>query len=158
MNDGQMRRFDAVIFPADEQPPRLISLYVSPLAVPIQNASEPYRCGYVPHPEMYFDHVAPGLGPRSWRFEPIKKLDGMLIDFPAPYLAFYPIVSSDGMVFPINKCMYEIRGKKIRSPNVWRGDIVVAKYHSEYVALMDATMADFPLLRNWFSKKPGPGF
>ncbi|KAH9923232.1 uncharacterized protein B0H18DRAFT_878847 [Fomitopsis serialis] len=151
-----MQHFDAVIFPVDEQPPYLVTLYASPLAAPIQNPLEPYRCGCVPHPEMYFDHIAPGLGPRSWRFEPIQRLMGMLKNLPVAYIAFYPTVSSDGMTFPINKCAREIQGDGHQPSNAWRGDIVVAKYGSEFVTLMNASMADFPIIKNWLLHKPGP--
>ena len=64
-----MLAFDAILFPADERPPHLVSLMTSPLTTPPNNPPEPYRCGRMPHPEMYMDYIAEGLGSRSWRFQ-----------------------------------------------------------------------------------------
>ena len=79
-------------------------------------------------------------------------LDGMNKKFANPYVIFYPVVSRDGMPFPINKCLKEIQGPNYREHLAWRGNLVIAKYRDEQLsALMDATMADFPLLKNYLS-------
>ncbi|KAI0733465.1 hypothetical protein C8Q72DRAFT_967355 [Fomitopsis betulina] len=153
----QMLAFDAILFPADERPPHLVSLMTSPLTTPLNNPPEPYRCGRMPHPEMYIDYIAEGLGPRSWRFQVIELLEGMTKKFATPFIIFYPIVSRDGMPFPINKCIKEIQGDKFHEAKGWRGNVVVAKYRDqEYTSMMDATMADFPIVKNWLSKTPAP--
>jgi len=84
-------------------------------------------------------------------------LDGMNKMFVNPYVIFYPVLSRDGMPFPINKCLKEIQGPNYRENLAWRGNLVIAKYRDERVStLMDATMADFPLLRNYLSKHYPP--
>ncbi|KZT74502.1 hypothetical protein DAEQUDRAFT_195611 [Daedalea quercina L-15889] len=153
----QMLAFDAILFPADERPPHLVSLMTSPLATPISNPPEPYRCGRVPHPEMYMDYIAEGLGPRSWKFQVIEQLEGMTKKFSTPYIVFYPTVSRDGMPFPVNKCIKEIQADKYQESKAWRGNVIVAKFRDqEYASMMDATMADFPIVKNWLSKTPAP--
>jgi len=153
----QMLAFDAILFPADERPPHLVSLMTSPLATPINNPPEPFRCGRMPHPEMYMDYIAEGLGPRSWRFQVIELLEGMTKSFSTPYVVFYPTVSRDGMPFPVNKCIREIQGDNYQESKAWRGNLIVAKFRDqEYAGLMDASMADFPIVKNWLSKKLAP--
>jgi len=77
--------------------------------------------------------------------------------FENPYVIFYPVLSRDGMPFPINKCVKEIQGPNYRENLAWRGNLVVAKYRDEQATtLMDATMADFPLLKNYLSKHYPP--
>ena len=79
-------------------------------------------------------------------------LDGMNKKFVHPYVLFYPVVSRDGMPFPINKCLKEIQGPNYREHLAWRGNIVIAKYGDQLLStLMDATMADFPLQKNYLS-------
>lgn len=152
-----MLAFDAVLFPADDRPPHLVALMTSPLSMPISNPPEPFRCGRVPYPEMYMDYIAEGLGPRSWRFKVVEQLEGMNKKFPSPYIVFYPTVSRDGMPFPANKCAREVQGRCFNEANAWRGNIILAKYRDlDYSAMMDASMADFPILKNWLSTNIGP--
>ena len=84
-------------------------------------------------------------------------LDGMNKKFINPYVIFYPVLSRDGMPFPINKCLKEIQGPNYRENFAWRGNLVIAKYRDEQLStLMDATMADFPLLKNYLSTHYSP--
>ena len=77
--------------------------------------------------------------------------------FANPYVIFYPVLSRDGMPFPINKCLKEIQAGNYRENRAWRGNLVVAKYRDEQLsALMDANMADFPLLKNYLSTHHSP--
>jgi len=79
-------------------------------------------------------------------------LDGMNRKFANPYVIFYPVLSRDGMPFPVNKCLKEIQGPNFRENLAWRGNLVIAKYRdAQLSALMDATMADFPLLKNYLT-------
>ena len=64
----RMISYDAIVFPCDDRPPHVVSLMTSPLPAPISNPAEPYRCGRMPHPEIYMDYIAEGLGPQSWRY------------------------------------------------------------------------------------------
>ena len=82
----------------------------------------------------------------------MEALDGMLKKFPAPYIIFYPLLSRDGMPFPVNKCIREIQGQVFDEARAWRGNLVVAKYRdAEYSAMTDASMADFPIIKNYLS-------
>jgi hypothetical protein len=84
-------------------------------------------------------------------------LDGMNKKFANPYVIFYPVLSRDGMPFPVNKCLKEIQGPHYRENLAWRGNLVIAKYRDEQLsALIDATMADFPLLKNYLSTHYSP--
>ena len=84
-------------------------------------------------------------------------LDGMNRPFINPYVIFYPVLSRDGMPFPVNKCIKEIQGPNYREHLAWRGNLVIAKYRDDQLsALMDATMADFPLLKNYLSTHYSP--
>jgi len=152
-----MVAYDAIVFPADDRPPHLVALMTSPLQGPVQNPAEPYRCNRMPHPEMYMDYIAEGLGPRSWRFRIVEALDQMNKKFLTPYIIFYPTVSRDGMPFPINKCIREIQGDKFNEAKAWRGNIVVAKYRDQaYSAMIDASMADFPIVKNYLANHEAP--
>jgi hypothetical protein len=80
----------------------------------------------------------------------VEALDGMNKKFANPYIIFFPTVSRDGMPFPINKCIREMQGRAFSEETAWRGNIVIAKYRDNpWTSLLDATMADFPLLRNY---------
>lgn len=80
-------------------------------------------------------------------------LDGMNKKFANPYVVFYPVLSRDNMPFPINKCLKEIQGLNYREPIAWRGNLIIAKFRDEQLsAFMDASMADFPILKNYLSK------
>ena len=84
-------------------------------------------------------------------------LDGMNKKFVNPYVLFYPVLSRDGMPFPINKCLKEIQGPNYREHLAWRGNIVIAKYGDQLLStLVDATMTDFPLLKNYLSTYYSP--
>ncbi|KAH9914573.1 uncharacterized protein B0H18DRAFT_1125451 [Fomitopsis serialis] len=152
-----MFEFKAIIIPAGNRPPRLVDLKASPLATPAHHPPGPFRCGLIPHPELYYDRIAYGLGPRSWQFEPVESLEGMSRRFATPYIVFYPTVSSDGLPFPINKCAREIQGDRFEAANAWRGDLIIAKYiGQDYAQMTHASMSDFPIVKNWLSKKLAP--
>lgn len=101
----------------------------------------------------------------------VEALDGMNRNFTNPYCIFYPTVSRDGMPFPVNRCIREIQGefinyffifeivnvgliiligKNYKEQCAWRGNIVIAKYReSPFSSMIHATMADFPILKNY---------
>jgi hypothetical protein len=77
--------------------------------------------------------------------------------FANPYVIFYPTVSRDGMPFPINKCIREIQGRSFRDVVAWRGNIIIAKYcESPFSSMVNASIADFPILRNYFMTHSAP--
>jgi len=103
------------------------------------------------------DYIAEGVGSRAWLYHPVEALDGMNRKFTTPYLIFYPVVSRDGMPFPINKCIREIQGTNYKEEVAWRGNIVIAKYQDDlFSTMMDASMADFPLVKNYLLTNYSP--
>jgi len=111
----------------------------------------------MPHPEVYMDYIAEGLGARAWRYHLVEALDGMNKKFAQPYVVFYPVVSRDGMPFPINRGIREIQGRAYREANAWRGNIIVAKYReSPFSSMVSGSIADFPILRNYFMTHGAP--
>lgn len=77
--------------------------------------------------------------------------------FANPYIIFYPVVSRDGMPFPVNKTIRDIQGQAFRPEYAWRGNIVVGKYRENaFTSLVNASMADFPILKNYFLTHGSP--
>lgn len=79
----------------------------------------------------------------------VEALDGMNKKFAYPYIVFYPVLSRDGMAFPINRGIRDIQGKAFKEPGAWRGDVVIAKYWSDPFTMVDASMADYAILKNY---------
>lgn len=83
----------------------------------------------------------------------------MLKKFSTPYILFYPVISRDGMPFPVNKCIREIQlqAQTYDEARAWRGNLVIAKYRdADYSAMIDASMADFPIIKNYLSTHLAP--
>lgn len=156
-----MVSYDAIVFPADERAPHLIPLMWSNASSysPVGQSSQPSQpvSTKIPHPEMYMDFIAEGVGPVAWRSHVVEMLDGMNKKFANPYIIYYAVLSRDGMPFPINKCVKEIQGSQYREGFAWRGNLVIAKFRDEgALTPMDATMADFPLLKNYLATHSSP--
>jgi hypothetical protein len=82
----------------------------------------------------------------------IEALDGMNQKFTNPYIIFYPTVSRDGMPFPVNNYIKDIQAevRPFSEETAWRGNIVIAKYHDDpFTGMIHASMADFPILKNY---------
>ncbi|KDQ64993.1 hypothetical protein JAAARDRAFT_28657 [Jaapia argillacea MUCL 33604] len=153
--DMKMDSFDAILFPSDGRPPTLVSLATSPVTVANNFAS--HVSTRMPHPEVFMDYIAEGMGSRGWQYHLVEALDGMNKKFSNPYIIFYPVLSRDGMPFPINKCVREIQGSRFREECGWRGNIVVAKYQeSSFTNMIDASMADFPIVKNYLMTHDSP--
>jgi hypothetical protein len=87
----------------------------------------------------------------------VEALDGMNKKFANPYVIFYPTISRDGMLFPINKSIREIQGRMSKEDAAWRGNIVIAKYsENPFSSMIDASMADFPILKNYLLTHGAP--
>jgi hypothetical protein len=87
----------------------------------------------------------------------VEALYGMNQKFANPYIIFYPTLSQDGALFPINKCIREIQGHTFREEHAWRGNIVVAKCcENPFTSMMDASMADFAILKNYLRTYGAP--
>lgn len=65
----QLTAFDAILFPSDGRPPHLVALMTSPMTVPVHQASHTHQHPRMPHPEVYMDYIAEGLGPRAWKYQ-----------------------------------------------------------------------------------------
>lgn len=67
----KMISYDAILFPADERAPHLVPLMTSnasSFSQPGQSSQQPQPAmGRIPHPEMYMNFIAEGVGPRAWR-------------------------------------------------------------------------------------------
>ncbi|KAJ8523445.1 hypothetical protein ONZ45_g88 [Pleurotus djamor] len=150
----QLSYFEAILFPSDGRPPHMVSLMTSLVTVPNQYGSGPSR---MPHPEVYMDYIAEGFGPRVWKYQLVEALDGMNRKFAHPYILFYPVLSRDCMPFPINKAIREIQGSAFKDEIAWRGNIIAAKYtDNPFSTLIDASMADFPILKNYLMTHGSP--
>ncbi|KAF9268302.1 hypothetical protein L218DRAFT_893260 [Marasmius fiardii PR-910] len=149
--------FDAIMFSSDGRTPTLVSLMTTPMSLGHHSSytNSPSR---MPHPEVHMDYIAEHLGPRAWKYQLVEALDGMNRKFANPYIVFYPVVSRDDMPFPINKTIRDIQGKGFVEQYAWRGNIVVTKYRDNpFSSMMDASMADFPILKNYFMTHGCPG-
>ncbi|KAI0698870.1 hypothetical protein BC835DRAFT_622822 [Cytidiella melzeri] len=146
----QLQPFDALVIPSDDRGPHLVRLMTSPMN--LQSTDEPYRCGRMPHPEVFMDYIAEGMGPGAWSFHLVEALDCMTKKFATPYIIFYPTISRDGMPFPVNKFVRDTQGRLYSEPKAWRGNLVVVKYRdAQYSAMTNISMADFPILKNYLS-------
>ena len=82
--------------------------------------------------------------------------------FANPYIIYYPVISRDGMPFPVNRTVRDIqdelnKGRRLREDQLWRGNLVAAKFADNHFAqMMDASMADFPILKNFLATHPSP--
>ncbi|OSC96194.1 hypothetical protein PYCCODRAFT_1341927, partial [Trametes coccinea BRFM310] len=155
--------FDAIFIPAycnEARIPTIVPLFAPKNVLPSTHTEAPYICGRMPHPEQYMDYVATASGEQVWGFQCIEALAGMVIEkhkFSRPYILFYPLVPRDGMPFPINGCIQDMQGKRFDETKAWAGDIIIAKYSdSEYSEMSDASMADFPIVKNYLSTHRPP--
>ncbi|KAF9268556.1 hypothetical protein L218DRAFT_954008 [Marasmius fiardii PR-910] len=145
----QIVYFDAILFPSDGRSPTMVQLMTSPMAMGQQpwGSITPTR---MPHPEVHMDYIAEDQGHRAWKYQLVEALDGMSRKFANPYILFYPVASRDGMPFPINKAIKDIQGTKFVEQVAWRGNIVAGKYREDpFTSMIDASMADFPILKNF---------
>ncbi|KAF8803743.1 hypothetical protein BYT27DRAFT_7195082 [Phlegmacium glaucopus] len=151
----QIHSYEAILFPSDGRPPSLVNLMTSPM--PNSHVSYGTSPSRMPHPEVHMDYIADGLGSRAWKYQLVEALDGMNRKFANPYIIFYPTVSRDGMPFPVNKTLRDIQGRAYKEEYAWRGNIVVAKYRDNpFTSMIDASMADFPILKNYFLTHGSP--
>lgn len=65
----QLVAYDALVFPTDDRQPHLVALMTSPINLQAGTIpAEPYRCRRMPHPEVFMDYIAEGLGARAWSY------------------------------------------------------------------------------------------
>ncbi|KAJ3802656.1 hypothetical protein GGU11DRAFT_521654 [Lentinula aff. detonsa] len=153
----QIINFDAILFPADGRSPSLVSLMTSPMTT-THHSSYTQNPTRMPHPEVHMDYIDENLGSRAWKYQLVEALDGMNRKFACPYIIFYPVISRDGMPFPINKAIKDMQGQAYNEEHAWRGHIVVGKYRDNpFTSMMDISMADFPILKNYLEMHGSPG-
>lgn len=65
----QLVSFEALLFPSDGRHPHMVALMTSPASM--QDPLAPYSGLPVrlPHPEVYMDYIAEGLGARAWNYQ-----------------------------------------------------------------------------------------
>ncbi|KAF9535021.1 hypothetical protein CPB83DRAFT_226019 [Crepidotus variabilis] len=150
----QFYTYKALLFTSDGRPPTVVDLMTSPMPQNTYKNSD----ARMPHPEIHMDYIAEGIGARSWKYQLVEALDGMNRKFASPYIIFYPVVSRDGMPFPINRTIRDIQGAGYREEHAWRGNIVIAKYKGDtpFASLIDASIADFAILKNYFLTHGAP--
>ncbi|KAJ7783416.1 hypothetical protein B0H14DRAFT_3507120 [Mycena olivaceomarginata] len=108
----------------------------------------------MPHPEAHMDFIAEssGLGgAKPWKYFIVDSLDMMNKKFTNPYIVYYPAVSRDGMPFPLTS-IRDIQGSDFNERFAWRGNIIIGKFRDHdqpFTSMMDASMADFPILKNF---------
>ncbi|KIK65724.1 hypothetical protein GYMLUDRAFT_194540 [Collybiopsis luxurians FD-317 M1] len=157
---AQVLNFEAILFPADGRSPSLVQLMTSPITIPAHHGVQTQNPSRMPHPEVHMDYIAENLGSRAWKYQLVEALDGMHRKFACPYIIFYPVISRDGMPFPVNKAIREIQGQAFREAQAWRGNIVVAKWRgggNPFTSMINASMADFPIIKNYLQTHGNPG-
>jgi hypothetical protein len=82
--------------------------------------------------------------------------------FANPYIIYYPVISRDGMPFPVNRTVRDIqeevtKGRRLPEEQLWRGNLVAAKFTDDhFTQMIDASMADFPILKNFLGTHVSP--
>ncbi|KAF7354946.1 hypothetical protein MSAN_01409600 [Mycena sanguinolenta] len=164
----QLVPYQAIFFPADGRPPSVVQLMtryetILSLSIGSDRRHSPTHYGHnpgprMPHPEAHMDFIAEssGLGgAKPWKYFIVDSLDMMNKKFTHPYIVYYPTVSRDGMPFPINKSIRDIQGPDFQEKYAWRvsqGNIIIGKFRDHdqpFTSMMDASMADFPILKNF---------
>ncbi|KAI9510977.1 hypothetical protein F5148DRAFT_473249 [Russula earlei] len=157
-----MQSFDAILFPADGRPPHVVSLMTSPTSFSNPHAPAQTSTARIPHPEVHMEYIAEDPNMRAWHFQFVEALDMMNKKFANPYIIYYPVVSRDGMPFPVNRTVRDMqeevnKGRRLREDQLWRGNLVVAKFADErFTQMIDASMADFPILKNFLGTHASP--
>lgn len=67
----QLVPFAAITFPCDGRTPHLVQLMTSPGPAQSPELGPPPR---IPHPEVYMDYIAEGLGHRAWKYHVGREL------------------------------------------------------------------------------------
>ncbi|KAJ7122852.1 hypothetical protein C8R44DRAFT_156193 [Mycena epipterygia] len=150
----QLISYSAIFFPSDGRAPSVVQLMTSPTQYGMNAGPR------MPHPEAHMDFIAEsnGLGgARPWGYILIENLDGMNKKFTNPYIVYYPTVSRDGMPFPVNKSIRDLQGERFDERFAWRGNVIIAKYRDHpFSSMVDASMADFPILKNFIRSRGSP--
>lgn len=107
------------------------------------------RCITSPSKDLSKFYVTHIYFPPDWQL--IESLVGMNKKFSSSYIVFFPTVSRNGMPFPINKCIRDLQGAAFREEMAWRGNIIAGKYTEHpFSSLTNASMADYPIIKNYF--------
>ncbi|KAJ7231694.1 hypothetical protein B0H12DRAFT_1029388, partial [Mycena haematopus] len=116
----------------------------------------------MPHPEAHMDMVAEANalgGAKPWKYLIVDSLYMMNKKFATPYIVYYPTVSRDGLPFAINPAIREMQGPNFDKKRSWRGNIIVGKvwdHNQPFTSMMDASIADFAIIKNFFMNQAAP--
>ncbi|KAJ7272668.1 hypothetical protein B0H12DRAFT_1008015 [Mycena haematopus] len=152
----QLIPYKVIVFPTDSRPPFLTEIITSPTQYAVEASPR------MPHPEALMEFVAEAntLGVRKpWNYLIIERLQMMGKKFAAPYIVYYPTVSRDGLPFRINSTIRDLQGLNFDRKRPWRGNIIVGKvqdYNHPFESMIDATMADFAIIKNFFVNEAAP--
>ncbi|KAJ3014360.1 hypothetical protein NUW54_g1325 [Trametes sanguinea] len=153
--------FDAILIPfVATCNPCVVALLTTALMDTV-SVDPPFQCGHVLHPEVYMEYISGPHGTMAWDFHCMERINRMYKPFPMPYIIFYPVVSRDDMPFPVNEHIKTIQNDCFDGPQLWKGDIIVAKYKdTTYSQMTMASMADYPLIKIFLSScgAPSPKF
>ncbi|KAG2067681.1 hypothetical protein BDR04DRAFT_838101 [Suillus decipiens] len=153
----QLVSFEALLFPSDGCKSHMVALMSIPMLVPDPHAPYSALPAWMSYSEVYMDYITKGLGPQAWHYHLVEALDCMKKKFANPYVIFYLTVSRDGMSFPINKCIREIQRQSFREATAWHRNIIITKYQeSPFLLMINGSIADFPILRNYFMMHNAP--
>lgn len=89
----------------------------------------------------------------------IEGICGMRKKFANCYILFYTKIPRSGSLFPVNRLVQDIkRGDRSPSAGLWRGDLVVAKFHGDnpFTSFVNAGMADYAIIKLWLSESHSP--
>lgn len=71
----QLVSFEALLIPSDGRNPHMVPLMTSPTSMPDAYAPHSGLPVRLPHPEVYMDYIAEGLGPRAWNYHVCRAID-----------------------------------------------------------------------------------
>nr|GAT46229.1 predicted protein [Mycena chlorophos] len=154
-NTGSTQCVRCILFPADaNRQPSVVQMMTSPMAFTAQTGPR------MPHPEVHMDSIAPVVaGGRAWDYHIYESLEGVSRHLSQPYIFFFPILSQDGLPFPVNGSIRDIQGHGFTEHNAWRGNIVVGKFtdrNAPFESFMDAGLADLSIIRNLIRSQGSP--
>ena len=81
----------------------------------------------------------------------VEALDMMSKKFTNLYIIYCPIVSCNGMPFPVNRAVCNIQEEVNKGRCVSEDHLGTTDDH--YMQMMDASMADFPILKSYLTTR-----
>lgn len=79
----ELTAFESLLFPSDGRHPHMVGLTTSPTSMPDPLAPYSGLPMRLPHPEVFMDYIAEGLGSRAWSYL-VRAIDPTLTSCPSP--------------------------------------------------------------------------